>query len=178
MADWSIYTSELIYAYVHGHPFVGGGSGVHHSVADMADAAKFEHALVGPGPGPWQTTELTVAASLMSAAALKAALSAVPEGSQSSSMMNALDARIDSLIDEYCGTPPHSPWPGPWANGYGLAAGISFLAGTLAQSGLREAVADVATRLVTRIVRSATAFDGTAGGPPTGGGAHGPGHRD
>ena len=180
MADWSIYTSELIYAYLHGHPFVGGGSGVHHRVADLVEATKSDHASValGPGPGPWHMTELQVAASLLSAAALKSALAAAPEGSQSSSMMNALDARINSLIDDYCGTPPHSPWPGPWINGYGLAAGLSFLAGTLAQSGLREEVVEVATRVAKKAVRQAAAFDGTTGGPPTGGGAHGPGHGD
>jgi len=125
---------------------------------------------IGPGPHPWEPLEILAAASLLSAISLRTAASRLPEGSQEAAIVRTTDARIAELIDDYCGTPPGSPWPGPWPFGYGLAAGLSFLAGTLPEGSLQAAVEEVSTRILKKMV-----FEGTAGGGPMGGGAHGPG---
>jgi hypothetical protein len=165
MADWSKYTSELIYAYVHGHPFLPGtGPSAHEQATDLAE--------IGPGPWPWrpQRAETFAAASLLSAISLRVAASRMPGGPQKALLERTTDARIAELIDDYCGTPPGSPWPGPSPFSYGLAAGLSFLAGTLPQGSLQAAVEEVSIRVLNTAL-----FEGTVGGPPTGGGAHGPG---
>src|ERR1700691_1400780 len=55
-----------------------------------------------------------------------------------------------------------------------LAAGLSFLAGTLPEGSLRTAIEQVCTHMLERLLAS-DINPGTAGGPPTGGGAGGPG---
>jgi hypothetical protein len=162
MTDWSKYFSELIYAYINGNPFPPG-TGPVVPVHELPLNAGHHHHHREP-------SETAAAASLLSAISLKVAASRMPQGTQKASLERATDARIAELIDDYCGTPPGSPWPGPWPFGYGLAAGLSFLAGTLPQGSLQTAVAEVSTRVL-----NTTVFEGTVGGPPTGGGAHGPG---
>jgi hypothetical protein len=57
MADWSIYTSELIYAYLHGHPFLAGSPPV--PLHAQAELAKLDQ----PQPSPWRSREIQAAAS-------------------------------------------------------------------------------------------------------------------
>jgi hypothetical protein len=158
MAD---YTSDLIYAYIHGHPFVG---------APLIAYVPIHELPIDPGPHRWKSRETLAAASLLSAISLRVTASRMPEGTQKALLERTTDARVAELIDHYCGAPPGSPWPGLGPFGYGLAAGLSFLAGTLPQGGLQTAVEDISTRILKTAL-----FEGTAGGPPTGGGAHGPG---
>jgi len=181
MADWSIGSyniSTLIYEWLHGHPFAGSPLVVAHRLE--ADSARFtgpwpwEPRESGSGPNPWEPREVMAAASLLSAISLKTAASRMPDGPQKSSLESAADTRIFELADDYCGTPPGSPWPGPSVFGYRLAAGLSFLAGTLPEGSLRTAIEQVCTHMLERLLAS-DINPGTAGGPPTGGGAGGPG---
>lgn len=151
--------SDLIYSWLHNGPEF-----------PRQPFVAMELANTGAGPHHSERRETSAAASLLSAISLRVAASRIPEGPQTALLQRKTDARIAELIDNYCGASRDSPWPGPWPFGYGLAAGLSFLAGTLPQGSLQAAVEEVSTRILTT-----TVFEGTAGGPPTGGGAHGPG---
>jgi hypothetical protein len=156
MTDWSIYTSQLIYAYLHGHPFVGSPQPLHHALqAEFAEAIgpgpwpwRPQREAIGPTPWPWEPREILAAASLLSAISVKVAASRMPEDQQKASLERIMDARIAELIDDYCGTPSGSPWPSPLQFTYSLAAGLSFLAGTLGQGGLQVAVEEVSMRVL------------------------------
>ena len=150
MADWSIYFPQLLYAYLHGHPFLPGtGPGTPpHRVAEMAE--------IGSGPWPWEPQggfrEIQAIGSVLSAVSLRAAASGMPEGPQKTAFERAMNARIAELIDDYCGTPPHhSPYPGPTHFGYAVAAGLSFIAGTMREGGLQAAVENAALRALERV---------------------------
>jgi len=190
MAD---YTSELIYAYLRGHLFfpilAETGQGPNpwspQRVGSGPNPWSPQREVIGPWPWepreipgwPWEPREILATASLLSAISLRDAALRMPESPQKVSLERTTDARIAELIDDYCGTPPGSPWPGPSPVGYGLAAGLSFLAGTLGQGRLKDAIEEVSTQVLETTARLASLADGTAGGPPTGGGAHGPGRE-
>lgn len=150
MADWSVYTSELIYAYLNGHPFVGSYIPPKHAVLS-AEAATYERRLFDPQPSPWEPAEMVAAASLLSAVSLKAAAPGLPNEQQRAALERAMDARIAELIDDYCGTPPGSPWPGPPPIAVRLAAGLSFLAATLGPGRLQATLGEVAAAILGRI---------------------------
>jgi hypothetical protein len=138
MADWSIYSSELIYAYLHGfHP--------QPSPWVAADPEPSPWRAADPQPSPWHSAELRVAASLLSAVSLKSAAAGLPDGPQKGELESGLDASIAEIIDDYCGTPhPH----------FGLAAGLSFLAGTLAQGEVQNGVRELAALVLKKTMKA------------------------
>jgi hypothetical protein len=144
--------SQLIYVWLHGHPFVGAvKSNPEPSPWRSLDPQPSPWRALEPEPSPWRLDvsgpdEIVAAASLLTAISLKVAAAGMPV------LEGAMETRISALIDDYCGTPPGHPWPGPWQFPYGLAAGLSFLAGTLApQSKLQTAVQEVSVRILRRI---------------------------
>ena len=137
MADWSIYTSELIYAYLHGHP--------QPSPWVAADPEPSPWRTADPQPSPWVAAELRAAASLISAISLKSAAAGMPDGPQKVELVSGLDASIAEIIDEYCGTPhPH----------FGLAAGLSFLAGTMAHGAVQNGVRELAALVLKKTMKA------------------------
>jgi hypothetical protein len=165
----------LIYNYLHGHPFVGGGGYSPKVATNFMEAVQAVVAgvsEVGPDPGPWKQSELHVAASLLTATALSVALS---KYSQSKGVQEWLNNRIAQIIDDYCGNGPHSPLPGVNKGAYGLAAGLTFLAGTMPENILSEAINQLGPHVVRQIDRE---IERTGGPHPSGGGEQGPGSSE
>lgn len=144
--DWT----QLMYEWLHGHPFAGSGG--HVPSVRSADInpgpspwVALAHRRINPnGPGPDPAVEF-----LLSLAALKVAASGMSEGNAKSSVESGVTASIDRFLDDYCGTVPpgwfgHGPWPPVAA----LASGLAVEAGTLQGGKLQDELMALAARVL------------------------------
>jgi hypothetical protein len=163
MAIWSDLGSQVIYAALHGNPFLGSPWPPHAVLAVATDGTNLNpqpspwlrREIFEPEPSPWARREIGAAASLLSVLSLGTAAAKLPNSPQKSALVEGLNGRVDVLIDDYCGTPPGQPWPGPPPFAYALAAGLSYVAATLEEGALQAAVLDVSTRILDRTIKGA-----------------------
>jgi hypothetical protein len=154
-------------------PFLGGGSTSHPplqalrayrqgTVLPSAGPSPVPWRLESPHPVPWR---LEAAGYLVWVLAMREAASGA--GEEGAAIVRSADLAIDRYIDDYCGTVWHLPWPvpgpGPWV--FGLASQLSLIANTLQQGELRNAVLNVAGRVIRRGL-SETAPRSTASAGP------------
>ncbi|MFM0167671.1 hypothetical protein [Paraburkholderia sediminicola] len=138
---------RAIYAGQVGPPHSGYLPKTHYDFAER----------VGPGSGPWRTSE--AAYGIVSALGLKVAAAGLENSGQRGTVEHRLDTQIAQIIDEVCGTPNphiHIPLPGPSPFGFALAAELSLISASVHEGSLRDAVATAASMALQRAIGPAT----------------------
>jgi hypothetical protein len=153
------------------NPFLGGGTTSHPPLQALrAYRQGTELPSAGPWPVPWRLEtgspqpvpwRLGAAGYLVSVLALRDA--AAGAGEEGAAVVRSADRAVDRFIDDYCGTVWHVPWPvpgpGPWV--FELASQLSLVANTLQPGELRNAVLNLASRVI-RTSAPETASPGAA----------------
>jgi hypothetical protein len=142
----SIDFERLLHAALYDYPSTGGGQsgGSRHPIAALS--------IINENP-TWPGVNLPPPRRLgggplfflVSALSLKVAASKIPNPELRSGLESSITQAIEKALDEYCGTPPGFWPPGPPPLPYTLAAELTWVANTLQEGALQNAVSELAT---------------------------------